>query len=530
MSSLGDLPCELILEIAGHFTCASELLPLTNVTNSLRNLLHPLLYTSARKEAGVLTLVQKAIMLECPYFLQYVLDQGNDVNNPGYINTLPILMAISSGRFCLVEVLLKAELTEISVGHWGGGGVVHYVLRNYKLADRLSSLGMLSLILSDPCFLRKDLDALDSSNLTPLSISAGIGDVGIMKLLVQYGARYDGWRGVHALHLCVKGGHEDALHYLLELGIDVNGTLEAQTALFSAVHNSRLGMVSLLLSCGAKQSISLRTSYSIPAVAIRKQNLLVLAALLPFAVQEPTAVRFEYIRAALGQESSQLLSMLLRVPGFNLGEVDESTGDTILHNVVICSKPLPWVAYERLIRYGSDKFQQHPRLGGTPINWAIRKQNMDALRAMLKKGENLNFKDEVTGATIVHDAVDTGIVEILKIVLDAGASPHIINLRTGRFPVHHAVERGNFEMTSLLVRKGTGCNLKEAMTGNTPLHIAVMNGHDFLVDFLISRGAYPRARNFMGETPRTLAAMAEPEGSAYASEARVKIRQMLANC
>jgi len=468
-------------------------------------------------------------MLECPHFLQYVLDQGNDMNNPGYINTLPILMAISSGHFCLVEVLLKAEMTEISVGDWGGGGVVHYVLRNYKLADRLGSLGsMLSLILNDPCFLRKDLDALDSSNQTPLSISAGIGDVGIMKLLVQHGARYDGWRGVHALHLSAKGGHVDVLHYLLELGVDVNGTLEAQTALFYAVQDSRLGIVSLLLSNGAKQSISLRTSHSIPAVAIRKQNLLILAALLPFAVQEPTAVRFEYIQATLGQESSQLLAMLLRVPGFDLGEVDESTGDTILHNVVTCPKPLPWVAYERLVRYSSNKFQQHPRLGGTPINWAIRKQNMDALRAMLKKGDDLNFKDEVTGATIVHDAVDTGVVEILKMVLDAGASPHIMNLQTGRFPVHHAVERGSFEMTSLLVRKSTGCNVKEAFTGNTPLHIAVVNGHDFLVDFLISRGSYPSARNFIGETPRTLAA-AETERSPYASEVWLKIRQMLAN-
>lgn len=529
MPSLGDLPCELILEIAGHFTCASELLPLTNVTKSLRNLLHPLLYTSACKEAGVLTLVQKAIMLGCPHFLQYVLDQGNDVNDPGYINTPPILMAISSGNFYLVEVLLKAELTEISVGNWGGG-VVHYVLQNYKLADRLGSLGMLSLILNDPCFLQKDLDALDSSNLTPLSISAGIGDVGIMKLLVQQGARYDGWRGVQALHLSAKGGHVDVLHYLLELGVDVNSTLEAQTALFYAVNDNMLGMVSLLLSNGAKQSISLHTSHSIPAVAIQKQNLLILAALLRFAVQEPAAVRFEYIRAALGQESSQLLAMLLRVPGFDLGEVDESTGDTILHNVVTCSKSPPWVAYERLVRFGSNKFQQHPRLGGTPINWAIRKQNMDALRAMLKKGENLNFKDEVTGATIVHDAVDTGVVEILKMVLDAGASPHIMNRQTGWFPVHHAVERGSFEMTSLLVRRGTGCNIKEARTGNTPLHIAVMSGHDFLVDFLIARGACPRAPNSMGETPRTLAAAAEPEGSAYASGVRMKIRQILANC
>ena len=466
-------------------------------------------------------------MLECPHFLQYVLDQGNDVNNPGYINTLPILMAISSGRFCLVEVLLKAELTEVGVGDWNGGGVVHYVLQNHK-HDRVSSLGMLSLILSDPCFLGKDLDALNSSNLTPLSISAGIGDVGIMKLLVQHGARYDGWRGVQALHISVKGGHEDVLRYLLELGVDVNSILEAQTALFYAVYDNRLRIVSLLLSNGAKQSIGLRTSRSIPAVAIQKQNLLILAALLPFAVQEPTAVRFEYIRAALGEESSQLLAMLLRVPGFDLGEVDESTGDTILHNVVTCSRSPPWVAYERLTRFGSNKFQQHPRLGGTPINWAIRKQNMDALRAMLKKGETLNFKDEVTGATIVHDAVDTGVVEILKMVLDAGASPHIINLRTGRFPVHHAVERGSFEMTSLLVRRGTGCNIKEAGTGNTPLHIAVMSGHDFLVDFLIARGAYPSARNFIGETPRTLAAV-EIESSPYTSEVWLKIRQMLAN-
>ncbi|KAG0641599.1 ankyrin repeat-containing domain protein [Tuber brumale] len=451
-------------------------------------------------------MVQKAIMLGCPHFLQYLLDLGHDANYPGSINAMPIFMAISLGNFRLTQVLLRSERVDIRVLGPRGGTVVHYVLRAYKFFGRLGSLDVISLIVNHPHFLRGDLDLLDSLNLTPLSLSARIGDICVMKLLVGCGARYDGWRGVQALYLSAKGGYGDVIRYLVDLGVSVNGTLRAgRTPLFCAVRASRLGMVSLLLSNGARQHISLGTSGSIPALAIREQNPLILKVLLSWAKHEPTAVRFEYIHAVLGQESSDLLKQLLRIPWFNLGEVNWSTGDTILHYIVTCSKPLPSVAYERLISFGCNKFWQNPLLGGTPINWAIRKQNMDALRAMIKKGEYLGFEDRVTGASIVHDAVDGGILEILKMVLDAGAPPQRLNRLTGRFPIHHAVKMGSMEMTSLLLRKTSAYNTKETMTGNTPLHIAVMNGHGRLVDYLISGGAYLGSRNFIGETPKMLA-------------------------
>lgn len=77
--------------------------------------------------------------------------------------------------------------------------------------------------------------------------------------------------------------------------------------------------------------------------------------------------------------------MLVQVPAFDLGEVHERAGDTILQYVVSCAKPLLWVAYGSSIRSGSSKFHRPLWLGGTAISCAIRKQIMDALRAMLKK-------------------------------------------------------------------------------------------------------------------------------------------------
>lgn len=190
--------------------------------------------------------------------------------------------------------------------------------------------------------------------------------------------------------------------------------------------------------------------------------------------------------------------MLLQAPAFHLGEFDERAGDTILQYVVSCSKPLPRVTYGNLTRSGSHKFYRHPWLGGAPINCAIRKQNMHAPRTMLKKWEeDLSCKDKITGATIVHDTVDTGVVEILKMLLDAGASPHMINLQTGRFPIHHDVEKDSFEMASLLIPKAISYN-EEEMTGNTSLHIVVMSGHGFVIYFLRYRYAYPSVRNPRG--------------------------------
>jgi len=59
-----------------------------------------------------------------------------------------------------------------------------------------------------------------------------------------------------------------------------------------------------------------------------------LTALPYLGEQEPTAVILGYIHAASGKESGHLLTMLLRLPVFDLGEEKESTRDRIFYTML----------------------------------------------------------------------------------------------------------------------------------------------------------------------------------------------------
>lgn len=83
---------------------------------------------------------------------------------------------------------------------------------------------------------------------------------------------------------------------------------------------------------------------------------------------------------------------------------------------------------------------------------AARKSNVEAVKALLAKGADVNAKTEY-GATPLFFACDRGNVEIVKLLLAAGADIDVRDTFYKATPVNWALQRDQAEIVKLLVEK-----------------------------------------------------------------------------
>lgn len=174
--------------------------------------------------------------------------------------------------------------------------------------------------------------------------------------------------------------------------------------------------------------------------------------------------------------------------------------------------------------------------GRTPVYTAAALGQLDATRALIDAGSNVNVSDE-SGTTSLQLAVDHGStsvarlllargadpdagkcrrlspplllvsmrddLEIAKLLLHCGANPDIVD-DDGNTALHKAAEFGKRDMIEMLLACGANPNFK-GEDGFTPLHIAVNKRQSGIASLLMSRGADVNARLDNGKTPLMLA-------------------------
>jgi hypothetical protein len=147
---------------------------------------------------------------------------------------------------------------------------------------------------------------------------------------------------------------------------------------------------------------------------------------------------------------------------------------------------------------------------------AARKSNVEAVKALIAKGADVNAKTEY-GATPIFFACDRGHAEIVKILLEHGADVNIRDKFYGTTPVIWAVQRDHAEVVKLIVEKnpqskeivmnvavnqsrpkvarallGIGGFKPEALT--VYLAIAEKNKNSEIIDALKTAGAKPKPK------------------------------------
>lgn len=140
-----------------------------------------------------------------------------------------------------------------------------------------------------------------------------------------------------------------------------------------------------------------------------------------------------------------------------------------------------------------------------PVADAARAGDLDTVRALLKKGEDVNAAMG-DGMTALHWAARRGDAEMVRMLLYAGANPKATTRLGGYTPLVLASQVGSADVIELLL--SAGADAKVATTnGTTALMFAAMSGNADAVKLLLEAGADPNAtENVRGETALMFAA------------------------
>ena len=181
--------------------------------------------------------------------------------------------------------------------------------------------------------------------------------------------------------------------------------------------------------------------------------------------------------------------------------------------------------------------------GCTSLMRAAESGDIIQVRALIKRGVNVNAAWPSWGITALMLAAGEGHVEIVKALLNAGANPNAISFGHGGIPswawmfgmnrcnkswlavmdamlsagvevnpktidpspLAYAIERYDTVMIEAVLRRGAQVNLRDQETGETPLMFAARYSTPEVVKTLLGVGADAMAKNKQGKTALVIA-------------------------
>jgi len=182
---------------------------------------------------------------------------------------------------------------------------------------------------------------------------------------------------------------------------------------------------------------------------------------------------------------------------------------------VACAEETKSVAYAKYAQFiksfrltqGRKKRLAEEAQKKCPIYWAVATHDLDKIRNLIDKGEDVNCRS-LMGHTPLIFAARQNYIDVAELLLEAGATP---DLQDGLkwAALHHAIlplERGcHNEIVALLLRYGADVNIQDARK-RTPLHRAAQFGCIKAVRLLLDGGADATAVDKNGWTPADRAA------------------------
>jgi uncharacterized protein len=182
-----------------------------------------------------------------------------------------------------------------------------------------------------------------------------------------------------------------------------------------------------------------------------------------------------------------------------------SAAQVVAMAVADAAKHGQWDTVSRLIREGSGggAVDVAGPDGTTAIHWAVHAGNVEAVRALIDAGANVNAVNRY-GVTPLSMAVRDGSAQLLAILLDAGADAAAAEraLPDGQTLAMLAARTGSTEALSALSSHGAiDVNAAETRGGTTALMWAALDDRAESIRYLVERGADPNLRSRLTAYP-----------------------------
>jgi len=244
-------------------------------------------------------------------------------------------------------------------------------------------------------------------------------------------------------------GDLEAVQAALAAGADVNGTMtDGSTALMWAVHTDQIELVEILLDTGADIEITNRYGVGPASLAAENGN----AAILDHLLQA-------------GVNANQTL------PG----------GETLLMTAARTGEPETVLS---LLTHGADPNRREETRGQTALMWAAANNNAAAIQLLTEHGADINAKTDnptrradstfgyapPTGFSALIFAVRAGHIDATRALLDAGADVND-TVSDGQSTLVVATANANWELAAYLLDRGADATAAEA--GWNALHQTV---------------------------------------------------------
>lgn len=259
--------------------------------------------------------------------------------------------------------------------------------------------------------------------ITPLFMACTNGNAAIVETLLKAGAEANSVKanGATALMMAAASGSVDAVKVLLEHGADVNAkeTVHGQTALMFAAALNREAAIRTLMARGADPDVS-TSSRKLERVRFDQDGNV---------VEERPARRDAPPADAKTEEAADAQAAAAAAKAAN----DAAKSDLDVFSRAVGLKSVEYRLAKPRARAG-DLAARPPRkvgpdfMGGmTALLYAAREGYMDAARALVEAGANVNLANADKLSPLVM-AIMNGHLDLAKYLLDHGANPNLVSV------------------------------------------------------------------------------------------------------
>jgi uncharacterized protein len=346
-----------------------------------------------------------------------------------------------------------------------------------------------------------DVNALDTSGMSPLTQAAKDNDLQIMDLLINSGAQVDGQNHDHetALIVVAHSGNKQAAQLLLQNGAFVNAQdLQHRSPLFLSVEQGNLGMVNFFLGNLADPDFAADMGVTCLMVAASQGNEAIMKALIAAGAKvnkQDRNDRTALMEAALAGHAKSVKLLLSHFADPN--KVDKF-GQTAL---IEAGRSGNAEIAEALLKAKADVNLQDQD-GKTALMRAANQGNVDFVKVLVgDRKTDVNLKDS-KGATALIEAAKSGNAKTLKAVLQSKNKVDLdVQDKNNRTALMEAVASRSADMAKALIqgRSKPKLDLQDS-EGKTALILAVETGIVESVRALVKAGAKRNITDNQGDT------------------------------